>query len=654
MDTPHISVVIPCFNQARFLGDAIESVAAQGAGRIEVIVVDDGSTDHTPEVAGHYPWVRCIRQPNRGPGAARNTGLYASTGVYVVFLDADDRLCAHALRAGARSLDANAACAFTFGAYRRITADGAPLPAAAEASSFDASDAYRSLLEGNHVGMLSNVMFRRAALLEVGGFDPALMLCQDYDLFLRLARTFPAVRHGACVAEYRQHAGNRSADAAAMLATVLRVLRSQREHVPDSSDRQRALRRGMRAWRDHYGEKMLERCRELAAGARWREALRTLASFTRLCGPHAPAVVALHLLPRRLRTETPGHSLEQRLRRAAWAAYMQPRRQMDRHVRSRLLPSRIRHVHGPERIDHGPDEVLAVCVVRNGSLHVRDFVEHHLQLGVRHIVLLDNGSDDDTVDLAATYAETTVLRTDVPYRSYENVMKRYLARRFSSGRWNLCVDIDERFDFPFSRPAGLRNFIDYLNRGAFTAVLAQMLDLFGDPAAGTAPDPAGPGGFRVAYPCFDISAIEQTDYTWAAVPRADIRMHWGGIRRTLFGTRNGLTKAALVRVHPASELFVDWHHAAGASIADVTGVLLHYPFAGGFVEKVRDAVRTGRYGMRTTAEYRRYARVMLKEPRLRIAGPGVRRFHSVDALLDLGFLVASEEWRDAAFTAPVA
>jgi hypothetical protein len=266
-------------------------------------------------------------------------------------------------------------------------------------------------------------------------------------------------------------------------------------------------------------------------------------------------------------------------------------------------------------------------------------------------VLLDNGSDDDTVELAAAYDQTTVLQTDVPFRSYESVMKRYLARRFSSGRWNLCVDIDERFDFPFSGSAGLRSFIEYLNRRSFTAVLAQMLDLFGDPAAEQEPDPGGRAGFRGAFPCYDVSAVEQADYTWGTVPRADIRMHWGGVRRTLFGTRNGLTKAALVRVQPGSELFIDWHHAAGVSNADVTAVLLHYPFAGNFAEKVRDAVTTRRYGMRTTAEYRRYARVVLKEPRLRITGPGTRRFHNVDALLDDGFLVASEEWRDAAFRA---
>ena len=88
---PLVSVVIPCYNSARYLGETIESVLAQTYARVEVIVVDDGSTDATPKIAQSYP-VQYVYQTNRGISAARNAGVVHSRGKYVQFLDHDDRL----------------------------------------------------------------------------------------------------------------------------------------------------------------------------------------------------------------------------------------------------------------------------------------------------------------------------------------------------------------------------------------------------------------------------------------------------------------------------------------------------------------------------------------------------------------------------------
>ena len=79
-DSPVVSVVIPCYRQAHFLPEAIESVLAQTYPHFEIIVVDDGSPDDTRAVAGRYPGVRCLRQRNRGLSAARNAGLAAEHG----------------------------------------------------------------------------------------------------------------------------------------------------------------------------------------------------------------------------------------------------------------------------------------------------------------------------------------------------------------------------------------------------------------------------------------------------------------------------------------------------------------------------------------------------------------------------------------------
>jgi len=334
----------------------------------------------------------------------------------------------------------------------------------------------------------------------------------------------------------------------------------------------------------------------------------------------------------------------QRWRHLAWRLWRAPTEFMERHVRVHRLRYRIRHIHGPEKVEYGPEELLAICVVRNGGLYIHSFVDHHFQLGVRHIVFLDNGSTDDTVEIASQYPNVTILTCDLPYRKYENVMKRYLARRFSRNRWNLCVDVDELFEFPHSNLLSLSDFLAYLNRNGYTSVIAHMLDMFGDKPLAQSTSGLG-GDLRETCSFFDISNVSKSEYVWSPVPDDRIKMYWGGIRKTLFGTKNGLSKAALVHVTDEIDLFVDWHHVSNAQIADVTAVLLHFPFTGSFVQKVLDAVQTGRYGYRTTTEYRSYWSAIQYNQNYTIWSETAQRLTDLNILVEQGFLIASNAYR---------
>src|SRR5215211_2313466 len=159
---PLVSVVIPCYNQAHFLSEAIESVLAQSHPNFEIIVVDDGSTDDTSEIAARYPEVRLVRQENKGLSGARNAGLAHSEGEYVVFLDADDRLLPEALEAHLEHLEAHPECAFVSGPCRRIAADGSPLPTPLRRHI--EGDHYLVLLHRCYIWPPAVVMFRRAIL----------------------------------------------------------------------------------------------------------------------------------------------------------------------------------------------------------------------------------------------------------------------------------------------------------------------------------------------------------------------------------------------------------------------------------------------------------------------------------------------------------
>ena len=251
-----VSVVIPCYNHARFLGEAIESVLAQTYPRVEIIVVDDGSKDNTGEVAALYPSVHYVRQNNQGLAAARNAGLRRSQGDILVFLDADDRLLPDALEHAVHHLLTSPESAFVSGRYRYINEDGSIMH---EYSQKPADpDPYAAFLQGNYIGMHATVAYRRAVIEAEGGFNPSLPACEDYDLYLRIARNHPVSVHDHLVAEYRQHTNNMSRDPRLMLKTALAILNSNREYARADKKYLDAYRTGITAWREHYSEDFFE------------------------------------------------------------------------------------------------------------------------------------------------------------------------------------------------------------------------------------------------------------------------------------------------------------------------------------------------------------------------------------------------------------
>ncbi len=258
-EQPLVSIVIVCYNQAHYLEEAIESALSQSHRPLEILVVDDGSTDDTGAVAASYPRVRYIRQTNRGLAAARNTGLANSAGEYVVFLDADDKLLAGALEAGLGCFHEFPDSAFVSGTYRNIFSDGSPAPTGP--AQFIENDHYCRLLEGNYIGMHAAVLYRRDVLAATGGFNESLRACEDYELYLRIARQFPVSVHREVIAEYRQHDTNMSKDRAFMLQAVLSVLQMESRRVPDPRHRS-ALQCGRRVWQDYYGYQLLEEWRK--------------------------------------------------------------------------------------------------------------------------------------------------------------------------------------------------------------------------------------------------------------------------------------------------------------------------------------------------------------------------------------------------------
>ena len=277
---PHqerVTVVITCYNHGRWLPDAIGSVMAQDYEPVELIVVDDGSTDDTAEVCRRFPKLRYVHQENAGLSAARNRGLREASGSLIAFLDADDLLMPQAVSSGVQRLSENPHWAFVFGGHRGVDADRRPIwetkPEATDAS-------YEELLRRNVVVMHAAVLYRRQLLEEIGAFDSSLRSSEDYDVYLRLARSHAFGCYSEPVAEYRRHGSNMSEDPGRMLRSTLTVLQRQQ---PRSAVEAAALRDGIAHFKGRYGPSLVKQTmRDLAVAGTRERAVANLALAARL------------------------------------------------------------------------------------------------------------------------------------------------------------------------------------------------------------------------------------------------------------------------------------------------------------------------------------------------------------------------------------
>jgi glycosyltransferase involved in cell wall biosynthesis len=272
--------VIPCYNQGRFLRDAIESALQQTHPAVEVVVIDDGSTDDTATIARMYPAARLIAQRNQGTAVARNAGLRESRGEYLIFLDADDRLLPAAVATGIQALALHPEWGFVTGHVRLIGPDGSPagIPPQEHADG----DGYIGLLRWNYIWTPGVVVYRRAVFDAVRPFASSAGGSADYELNVRIARRFAIGCHHRVVLEYRQHGANMSADPRHMLKSAVSVRRSQRKYVRGRRTAMQAWQEGIRIVQADFGERVVDQVKaDVRVAGRRGRALRGLMCLLR-------------------------------------------------------------------------------------------------------------------------------------------------------------------------------------------------------------------------------------------------------------------------------------------------------------------------------------------------------------------------------------
>ncbi len=288
---PRVSVVIPNFNAGRYIAATLRSVYAQQGVELEVIVVDDGSSDGSAEqVERDFPQVRLIRQANAGVAVARNRGIDEARHEWIAFVDADDLWLPGKLQAQFERLAASPGARMAFTAWVTWSSDE-PEPSAAwlaelgqraaQEDSWLRADGwiYPELLLDCNV-WTSGVLAERALLRELGGFDVGLRIGEDYDLWLRASRLTPIVQVARPLAIYRLHPASitRRVPAANHKGEIVeRALRRWGYAGPDGRRARRAdVARGLaRSWADFAGAQ-LDAGRARAA---WPAALRSVRTW---------------------------------------------------------------------------------------------------------------------------------------------------------------------------------------------------------------------------------------------------------------------------------------------------------------------------------------------------------------------------------------
>lgn len=236
--TPLVSVVTATYNMGHYLDEAMESVLGQDYPAIELIVVDDGSTDEaTAAVLARYaddPRVVVVRQTNAGQTRAKNAGLARARGAFVGFCDADDAWLPGKLNRQVPLLAADEKVGVVYGDIELMDGDGRPLPW--EPPCRYSGRITAQLLIDNFVNF-STALVRKPILDEVGGFDESLRMGIDYDLWLKVSVDHDFQFVAAPLLRYRLWEGQMSHRKGERLETALLLLRRFGERYPDGVPR---------------------------------------------------------------------------------------------------------------------------------------------------------------------------------------------------------------------------------------------------------------------------------------------------------------------------------------------------------------------------------------------------------------------------------
>ncbi|WP_017299507.1 glycosyltransferase family 2 protein [Nodosilinea nodulosa] len=241
LEDPLVSVVIPAYNAADFIGQTLRSVVAQTYRHLEIIVVDDGSCDRTQAIVQGWmqqePHIKLLHQANAGVAAARNLGIENARGQFIAPLDADDVWHPHAIEKLVSKFQASSATVGVIYAWS-VDIDQNDRPTGSFHAARIAGDVYKTLICHNFLGNASSTLIRKACLDQTGGYDVEFMAqnsqgCEDWDLYLRLAKSYDFAVVPEFLIGYRKIQSSMSRNHEQMARSHQLMLQKNQQKSPD-------------------------------------------------------------------------------------------------------------------------------------------------------------------------------------------------------------------------------------------------------------------------------------------------------------------------------------------------------------------------------------------------------------------------------------
>lgn len=226
---PTVSVITPTYNRASLIGESIQSVLAQTFPDFELLIVDDGSSDHTEAVVRGFkdPRIRYIYQDNKGISSARNTGIANAKGRYIAFVDSDDLWLPRLLESEVPVLDTQPDVGVVYAKARAMNRDGRLMPQVSGFIQKYPGETLKSALYGDFVCIIASLV-RRECFDRLGLFDESLDAREDWDMWVRIAKYYRFAHIDNVLAHFRMHTGRYtdlgSEHSAAVCASTRKVL----------------------------------------------------------------------------------------------------------------------------------------------------------------------------------------------------------------------------------------------------------------------------------------------------------------------------------------------------------------------------------------------------------------------------------------------